>query len=228
VEKDTATHLQPYDKPEHCHDASGKLASLSRIIYCRRAERIYRQGDAIEYWYRVISGVVRTCTVLDNGRRQIVELLLPGDFFGFAGPDIYAFTAEAAVHGTMVARYSRRRAEMLADSDPVLSRRIRELAFEAIFRSQARTLVFGQITAAQKVGRFVMDLAKRQCDGQVDHLELPISRYDIADYLGLSVETVCRALRSLQDRGVIAFAGPHRLRIVDYHALGANDEEKQF
>ena len=204
------------------------MESFTKIIRCRRGEEIYRQGDTIEYWYKVVSGVVRTFSVLGNGRRQIVELLLPGDFFGFAGPDVYAFTAEAALQRTGVARYSRHRAEMLADSDPHLGRRIRELAFEAIFRSQMRTLIFGQITATNKVGRFVIELAKRQFGNDADTIDLPVSRYDIADYLGLSVETVCRALTCLQHSGVIAFAGAHRLRIVNHHALGGCDEDEAF
>jgi CRP-like cAMP-binding protein len=203
----------------------GEMEPFAKIVHCRRAEEIYREGERIDFWYRVVSGVVRTYTVLGNGRRQIVELLLPGDFFGFAGIDVHAFTAEAALQGAVVARYSRRRAEMLADSDPHLGRRIRELAFEAIFRCQARMLVFGQITARNKVGRFVMELARRQSGDGVDILELPVSRYDIADYLALSVETVSRALTNLQERGVIVFADAHRLRIVDHHALGAGDEE---
>lgn len=229
LQDSSETPQRPYDHiGPRCGGAMSGLESFARIMHCRRAEEIYRQGEPIEYWYRVVSGVVRTYTVLGNGRRQIVELLLPGDFFGFTGVDVHAFTAEAALQGAVVARYSRRRAEMLADSDPQFGRRIRELAFEVIFRCQARMLVFGQITARNKVGRFVMELARRQAGESDDTVELPVSRYDIADYLALSVETVSRALTDLQKRGAVVFADMHRVKIVDHRALGASDEESEF
>jgi CRP-like cAMP-binding protein len=157
--------------------------------------------------------------VRPDGRRQIVDLLLPGDFFGFSVADEYDFAVEAVVEGTTVASYPRRRIETLADTDPRLAREIRKLTFEAMARLQAQLLILGRMTAVEKVGSFLLEMADRLSDGQTDRIVLPISRYDIADYLGISVETVSRSITDLKHRGLIALAGTRRVRIVNRDAL---------
>jgi CRP-like cAMP-binding protein len=161
-----------------------------------------------------------------------VELLLPGDFFGFTALNEYDSTVEAVAENTIVASYPRRRVEMLAEEDPQLSREIRQVAFEALSRLQAQLMILGRITATEKVGSFILKMAERLSDQTVDRLYLPISRYDIADYLGLSVETVSRSLTSLKNRGVISLSGPRSVRIIDRDALedgsACNAHPKQF
>jgi CRP/FNR family nitrogen fixation transcriptional regulator len=98
-----------------------------------------------EYWYRVASGTARRCVAQPDGRRQIVELLLPGDFFGFTALNEYDSTVEAVADDTIVASYPRRRVEMLAEADPQLSREIRQVAFEALSRLQAQLMILGRI-----------------------------------------------------------------------------------
>ena len=120
---------------------------------------------------------------------------------------------------TIVASYPRRRVEMLAEADPQLSREIRQVMFEALSRLQAQLMILGRITATEKVGSFLLTMAERLSDQTLDRVDLPISRYDIADYFGLSVETVCRALTSLKKRGLIALSGPRSVRIIDRAAL---------
>jgi CRP-like cAMP-binding protein len=154
-----------------------------------------------------------------DGRRQIVELLLPGDFFGFTALTEYDSTVEAVAEGTIVASYPRRRVEMLAEADPQLSREILQVTFEALSRLQAQLMILGRITATEKVSSFLLKMAGRLSDQTLDHVDLPISRYDIADYLGLSVETVSRSLTSLKNRGLIALSGPRLVRIIDRDAL---------
>src|SRR5713101_904918 len=196
-----------------------KLASISVIRKYHRGQEICSQGRPAEYWYRVTSGTARRSVVQPDGRRQIVELLLPGDFFGFTALNEYDSTVEAVAENTIVASYPRRRVEILAEEDPQLSREIRQVAFEALSRLQAQLMILGRITATDKVGSFLLKMAERLSDQPVDHLYLPISRYDIADYLGLSVETVSRSLTSLKHRGVIALSGPRSVRIIDRNAL---------
>ena len=154
-----------------------------------------------------------------DGRRQIVELLLPGDFFGFTALTEYDSTVEAVAEGTIVASYPRRRVEMLAEADPQLSREILQVTFEALSRLQAQLMILGRITATEKVSSFLLKMAGRLSDQTLDHVDLPISRYDIADYLGLSVETVSRSLTSLKNRGLIALSGPRSVRIIDRDAI---------
>jgi CRP-like cAMP-binding protein len=195
-----------------------KLASIAVVRKFRRGQEICGQGQPAEYWYRVTSGTARRCVTRPDGRRQIVELLLPGDFFGFTVLNEYDSTVEA-VEDTIVASYRRRRVEMLAEADPQLSREIRQVMFEALSRLQAQLVILGRITATEKVGSFLLMLAERLSDQTLDRVDLPISRYDIADYLGLSVETVCRSLTSLKKRGLIALSGPRSVRIIDRDAL---------
>src|ERR1700730_11562736 len=150
---------------------------------------------------------------------QIVDLLLPGDFFGRTAREAYDFTVEAIDPGTIVAGYPRRRVEALADSDPRLAREGRKLVLEAMSRLQAQLLSIGRITAPEKVGSFLLDMAARLSPGHPDNVMLPVSRYDIADYLAVSVETVSRSLTDLKHRGVISFSGTRSVRIVDRDAL---------
>jgi CRP-like cAMP-binding protein len=157
--------------------------------------------------------------VRPSGRRQIVGLLLPGDLFGFPSRGEYAFSVEAVVEGTLVACYPRRRLEALADTDPAIAREIREMAFESVSRLQEQVFILGRTTALKKVGSFLLKLSERLSDGIADRIVLPMSRYDIADYLGLSVETVSRCLTGLKERGIIKLTGPRRVTIVDREAL---------
>jgi CRP-like cAMP-binding protein len=154
-----------------------------------------------------------------DGRRQIIDLLLPGDFFGFTVSNEYDFSVEAVAEGTTVACYPRLHVEMLADEDPRLARELRQAAFAALSRLQTQLLIVGRITALEKVGSFLLEMAGRLSDGAIDRVVLPISRYDIADYLALSVETVSRSLTDLKHRGVIEFSGTRCVRIVDRDAL---------
>ena len=196
-----------------------KLASIGVIRKCHRGEEICSQGQPAEYWYRVTSGTARRCVTRADGRRQIVELLLPGDFFGITALNEYDSTVEAVAEHTIVASYPRRRVEMLAEADPQLSREIRQLTFEALSRLQAQLMILGRITATEKVGSFLLTMAERLSDQTLNRVDLPISRYDIADYLGLSVETVSRSLTSLKNHGLIALSGPRSVRILDRDAL---------
>ena len=101
---------------------------------------------------------------------------------------------------------------MLAEADPQLSREILQVTFEALSRLQAQLMIIAGITATEKVSSFLLKMAGRLSDQTLDHVDLPISRYDIADYLGLSVETVSRSLTSLKNCGLIALSGPRSVK----------------
>ena len=199
------------------------LDSLAVLATCRRGQEICGEAHAAEHWYCVISGAARRYVLRADGRRQIVGLLLPGDFFGFTAGDEYDYTVEAVVEGTVVASYSRRRVELLADSDPQVARELRQVAFDALARIQSQLVTLGRITAIEKVSSFILEMARRLRHGRDDSVALPISRYDIADYLAVSVETVSRSLTDLKHRGVIKFSGTRTVRIVDRDALEESD-----
>jgi CRP/FNR family nitrogen fixation transcriptional regulator len=202
-----------------------RLDGEATIMSCRRGQAICRQNHPAKHGYFVIFGVVRRCVLRADGRRQIVGFLVPGDFFGFVARDEYNYTAEAVLEGTILAIYLRRRVEELADSDPCLARELRQIAFEAISRSQAQLLILGRITAVEKVRSFILEMETRLPQRRGHSVALPVSRYDIADYLALSVETVSRSLTVLKHRGVIKFSGTRMVEIVDRDALEDGEHE---
>jgi CRP/FNR family transcriptional regulator, nitrogen fixation regulation protein len=195
------------------------LDSLAVIATCHRGKQICSQGAAADHWHRVVSGVARGYVSRSDGRRKIVDLLLPGDFFGFTVGNEYDCAVEAVAEGTVIASYSRRRVEMRAESDPRLAREICQVTFKALSRLQAQILIVGRITALEKVGSFILEMATRLSNGRSDNITLPVSRYDIADYLTVSVETVSRSLTDLKQRGIIELSGTRMIRILDPEAL---------
>jgi CRP-like cAMP-binding protein len=195
------------------------LDSCAAMVRYQAGEEIGHEPDHIERWYRIVSGVARKCVVLPNGRRQILDLLLAGDFFGVDSQPPQHCYCEAVVDSTFVACYARRDVEALTEADSRAAKAVRDLAFRAIERLQTQLLIRGRTTATAKVGSFLLNMEHRLSDQPAGAVELPMSRTDIADYLAISVETVSRALTGLRDRGAIQFSGARKLTIVDPVAL---------
>jgi CRP-like cAMP-binding protein len=198
------------------------LAALERLAVVARyeaGESVYRCNDPIEHWYRVVRGAARKSALSGDGRRHIVDFMLPDDFFGFGLSMRRHFCVEALFPGTLIARYPRASVERLADCDPLIARNIRELAFEAIVRLQARMVILSRSKALERVSSFLLEMADRSRISPTHAVFLPMSRYDIADYLGLAVETVSRALTELRQRHVIAFRSVRQVRLCDRAAL---------
>ena len=201
------------------------LDALAVIVPFHRGQEICSQGRSVEHWYFLISGAARRCAIRSDGRRQIVDLLLPGDFFGLAFGDQSDATIEAVAENTVVASYPRPRIEVLADSDPKIARELRDIAFKALSRMQTQLLILGRITALEKVGSFLLEMSARLSNGDTERVALPISRYDIADYLGVSVETVSRALSDLKQRGAIKLLSTRTVSIVHRDVLEEGERD---
>ena len=213
------------DTPEIARKPHGiaSLSSIRVISSYAKAEPIYSGLNPADHWYCVLAGAARKYTVLSDGRRRIVDFLLPGDYFGFRDRHHHYFAADALLDGTMVARYPLRSIEAAADRDPRLSREIREIVFDTISRSHARLLILGRVRSVEKVAAFLAEMAERCLDRREHTVVLPMSRYDIADYLALSVETVSRALTRLRHERAIRFVDKHHIAILDDHL----DESQQ-
>jgi CRP-like cAMP-binding protein len=197
----------------------GSLEDLAIVTRFKRGQGIYLCEDAAGFWYRIITGAGRKCVFTLDGNRQIVDFLRPGDLFGVDEGEIHQFSVEAIVAGAKIARYPRYRAELLADSDPQVARRIRELAFESVSRVHRRMVILGRASALEKVSTFLLEMTDRFGAGSSSAVTLPMSRYDIADYLAMAVETVSRALTNLRERGVIQFSAVRCVQICDRDAL---------
>ena len=190
-----------------------RLRSLAHLRRFRREQDIYGQEEHADALYRVVSGSARKYHMRADGRRQLVDVFLPGDLFGFTARLQHRFAVQAVADGTLIACYPRQRVEALAAEDTETALEIRMQIFEALERLQQQLLVIGTMTAQEKLREFLFYFHQRLSAGSDDSLALPISRYDIADMLGISAETVCRAFTDLQERGVISLQGPRRIRI---------------
>ncbi len=201
-----------------------RLDAFAKIMACNRGQEIPTNPGPAGHWYYVITGAVRRCAIRADGRRQIVDLMLPRDFF-FVSDSQSEATIEAIAEDTVLASYPGQRVELLAERDTQFARELREVAFQSLTRSQSQLLILGGLTALEKVGSFLLSLDGRAANssGQV---VLPVSRYDIADYLAVSVETVCRSITDLQQRGVITLAGKRTVKILNRSALEDRVGEK--
>ena len=184
-------------------------------IGCRRGQVIPQPGGPIDCWYRVLAGAAEKCAILADGRRQIVDLVLPGDFFSFSCRTDGQHFIEAIVDDTLIACYSRARVEKVADLNPEVARVIGEVAFAAAARAERQILILGQMTAAEKVVAFLISMVERLSGDGGDEVTLPVSRYEIADFLAISAETVSRSLTELKHRGAISIEGTRKIRILD-------------
>jgi CRP-like cAMP-binding protein len=148
-----------------------------------------------------------------------LDLLLPNDFLGSSPYSPHYCTLEAVVNDTMAACYPRKSVEALARTDPEISSQVQAMARDTVSRMQELLLILGRTTAREKVGAFLLTMAERTSQLPTDRLILLTSRYDIAEYLALSVETASRSLTDLRHGGLISLAGPRRVKIMDRHRL---------
>lgn len=173
-----------------------------RVRYMRDAE-IFGEGEAAEHIYQVQEGVVRTCRFLGDGRRQIEEFHLAGEYFGLEMGAEHTCTAEAVVPATVTLLRRSALAE-LAARDVAVSARLLSLTMSGLARSQKHCVMLGRKGACERVAAFLIDFAQR-C-GAANLVDLPMSRQEIGDYLGLTIETVSRTFTLLESDGVIALA----------------------
>ncbi|HEX5453174.1 MAG TPA: helix-turn-helix domain-containing protein [Stellaceae bacterium] len=189
----------------------------TRRSFERNAE-IFSEGDRADCWFRVVSGAVRLCKLLPDGRRHVAEFYFGGDCFGLDNMPERLFSAEA-IGAVVVMRYPRAATEQLIDRNPELARGFRDMTMRDLANAQIRMLLLGRMSAPERVATFILDMFERR-DARRS-LELPMSRNDIADYLGLTIETVCRVLSALKRAKAIDIPTPHRIELRDRDALAA-------
>ncbi len=158
----------------------------------------------------LLAGVVRRYCIRPDGHRQILDLLVAGDFLGLV-PSSASFSVEAVSNDTQIASFRPEQVARLVDLHPVIAQLLRDRLTAAVRRLENHLLVQGRITALDKVGGYLMLLRERTPQSSTNGLFLPISRYDIADHLGLAVETVSRAMSTLRRYGVISMTSPREL-----------------
>jgi CRP/FNR family nitrogen fixation transcriptional regulator len=182
--------------------------------FARNAE-IYGENEPAEYLYKVVTGAVRTYKVLSDGRRQIGGFYLPGDIFGLEVGDDHTFSAEAIVECKVLV-IKRSALVTLAGRDTDVARQLWTMTASELQRAQDHILLLIK-TAQERVAGFLLEMATRGAAG--NEIELPMSRQDIADYLGLTIETVSRTLTQLENSAAIAVPSSRRIVLRNRAAL---------
>ena len=186
-----------------------------RLTYGRE-ETLFAEGGRAEFVYRLISGVVRRGKVLRDGRRQIDGFHLPGDYLGLELGQQHRLTAEALTAVTVV-RIRREALHGLAEQDARTARNLLDLTVGELGRCQDHVLLLGRRAATERVAVLLLDFAQRS--GAESLVDVPVSRQDMADYLGLTIETVSRCIHQLQHDGLIALPTPRKVLLRDRAAL---------
>ena len=198
--------LRGYAEPIRYTPEAKPLGSARTLA---KDEEVFGEGDRVTHFYKVVSGAIRTSKLLSDGRRQIDAFHLPGDIFGIEAGDEHRFSAEAVGDAVVVA-YRRCSLETLASQEGGFAQQVVSAMMRSLERAQDHMLLLGRKSASEKIATFLLDLAKRLGEDQVD---LPMSRTDIADHLGLTIETVSRTLTQLERQQVIEVP-THRRTIV--------------
>ncbi len=216
----TPTGSTPMDMPlscahgcrffEQCDLKGTAVAAHGPLMKFARRQPIYSEGDAAHHCYKVVEGAVRATRILSDGHRQILDFFLPGDTFGIELTRTYGATAEA-VGEVVLLRCPR--ACIDRKSEVVYARQMVAMLSKSLCAAQEHVAMLGHQGAKERVASFLLKLARGQGRGAGETLELPIGRQDIADYLGLTIETTCRTLSDFKASHVIAAPNRHQIVI---------------
>ncbi|MHC4049259.1 helix-turn-helix domain-containing protein [Bradyrhizobium sp. 25ACV] len=212
---ESTIHAHPAAAVRSNSFAQGPLGLIGASTRFARNSEIYSEDDPAEYLYQVISGAVRTCRTLDDGRRQIGSFYLPGDIFDVEATEVHLASAEAIREAHVVV--AKRSAVMArAEYEKDFAEQLWTLAVRELQRMHEHSMVLMK-SAEERVAGFLLEMAGRNAAAQ--SIELPMTRQDIADYLGLTIETVSRTLSQLAQSGTIALETSRRILLRDRVAL---------
>lgn len=204
---------------DHEIGALAEIASRRRVA---RNEMIFQEGDPADEVFNLLSGALKLYKLLPDGRRQITGFLFAGDFLGLASSRGYSYAAEA-VTDCMLCRFPRAKLEALFRKLPGIEQRLFAYANDELAAAQDQMLLLGRKTAGEKIASFLVKLAERSSrrGTAAGELPLPMSRSDIGDYLGLTIETVSRTMTRFKANGLIALPSPRTVVIKKPEALAA-------
>ncbi len=192
------------------------LAATASIRRIKAGETLYVEGDRAPFCYQVVSGVVKEYNTLEDGRRQVADFYGVGELFGISELQEQLHTAEAITDCT-VRCYPREIFIKAIASSPKLSHHFLDTLMTRLHRARERMVMLGRMSAIQRVTAFLLRLSREQETN--DNIHLQMSRQDIADHLGLTIETVCRALTDLKKRGLIVMPSARIFSIPDEDCL---------
>lgn len=204
------------------HEEQTRLTQIMTQVEVPDGATIFDEAEPARNVFNITSGAVKVYKLLPDGRRAITGFLFPGDFLGLTHQDAYAFSAEALT-GTRLCRFPREKLERLLEDMPVLERRLLGLASHELAAAQDQMLLLGRKTARERLASFLLLLsnAARRHGHEGNPIELTMGRGDIADYLGLTVETVSRTFSQLKRDGTIQLLEGNRVRLAGIDRLQA-------
>ena len=215
---DTAQILDyfQFDETASARPSDTALAANANVIRFQAGETLYVEGEAAPFCYQVVSGVVKEYNTLEDGRRQVADFYGVGELFGISELEEQLHTAEA-ITDCAVRCYKRDQFLKAVASSPDLSQKLLDTLMTRLHRSRERMVMLGRMSALQRVAAFLMRLSSEQ--HATSNIRFLMSRQDIADHLGLTIETVCRALTEMKRRGVIMFETARLFSIPDADLL---------
>jgi CRP/FNR family transcriptional regulator len=196
--------------------AASRIVAVSTTEKAKAGETLFTEGDDADGIYEVVVGMLRLYKLLPDGRRQITGFLGAGQILGLAPEGTHVYSAEAITDVTLC-RYSRAGFDRLIDEVPGLARRLLAVTSHELRAAQDQMLLLGRKAAGEKVASFLLLMADQQGNG--DEVAVPMARSDIADYLGLTTETVSRTFTKLKREGLIALPTPNHVEIRDRDQL---------
>jgi CRP/FNR family nitrogen fixation transcriptional regulator len=202
-------------RPAGTHALTGSLELMGVPMSFARNVEIYGESEPADYVYKVVTGAVRTYKVLSDGRRQIAAFHLPGDIFGFESGEEHTFSAEAVTDATVLV-IKRSAVTTLAARDGDVARQLWAFTARELERVREHMMLLVK-SAQERVACFLLEMAKR-VPGATE-IELPMSRQDIADYLGLTIETVSRTLTQMETSATIGLPTSRRIVLRNRDAL---------
>lgn len=199
-----------------------RLAAAAVVSQADAGQMFISEGAPADSFFNVTAGTARLFKLMPDGRRQITGFAGSGHFLGLAVSESYAFSAEA-IDSVRYCRFSRRDLRALLDDFPPLEKRLLEVASNELVAAQEQMLLLGRKTARERVASFLLvrTTEPAPCVDPVQRLHLPMTRSDIADYLGLTIETVSRTLTRLKGDHLIGISGVSEILIHDPHGLEA-------
>lgn len=179
------------------------LNAISEHVHLDREQTVFFEGDNADHLYNIIQGHVRVYKSLADGRRQITGFLYPSNFLGLSVAGTYPYSAET-ISAVTLCRFPRKGMSKIIEKYPSFEHNLLELASNELAAAQEHVLLLGRKTAAERLCSFILNIsAKQNTSEQNETVMLPMTRQDIADYLGLTIETVSRTFTRLKKSGVI-------------------------
>jgi CRP/FNR family transcriptional regulator, nitrogen fixation regulation protein len=208
------------DAPVTLIDYLGRLSSFGARQQYERNETIFNQDDTAEYVYRILSGTVRLCRYMPDGRRYIVDFLMPGDLMGFVESPDQPVSAEAVTEVTLIA-YPRSCFDRMAQENAAVRTQLLCHISSNLLTAHQHLFVLGCQKAKERVASFLLRLADRMDVMEGDRLDISMSRQDIADHLGLTIETISRTITALRSDGIVLIPNTSQIVLRDMAALRA-------